>query len=127
MTSRPSRDAPGLPIDPGMVADRESSANEYSTFRPNPVGSAAGGKPRGSKKTRCELTRSPKSLKRRSADRRWWERILFGRVSTGQLAQFCRQFGAYLQAGVDLTKSLVQPRTPVQRDRSGADPGPDSG
>ena len=33
----------------------------------------------------------------------WWERILFGRVSSGQLAQFCRQFASYLDAGVDFT------------------------
>jgi type II secretory pathway component PulF len=34
------------------------------------------------------------------------ERILFGRVSSGQLAQFCRQFAAYLNAGVDFTRAL---------------------
>src|SRR5579875_1160962 len=34
------------------------------------------------------------------------ERILFGRVSTPHLAQFCRQFAAYSDAGVDLIKSL---------------------
>lgn len=36
----------------------------------------------------------------------WYERILFGSVSSGQLAQFCRQFAAYLDAGVDLLKTL---------------------
>jgi type II secretory pathway component PulF len=36
----------------------------------------------------------------------WWERIFFGRVSAGQLALFCRQFAAYLDAGVDLIKAL---------------------
>src|SRR4051794_2078315 len=34
----------------------------------------------------------------------WIERIVFGRVSSGQLARFCRQFAAYLDAGVDLFK-----------------------
>lgn len=34
------------------------------------------------------------------------ERVLFGRVSTPHLAQFCRQFAAYSDAGVDLIKSL---------------------
>ena len=34
------------------------------------------------------------------------ERILFGRVSSNHLAQFCRQFSAYSDAGVDLIKSL---------------------
>ncbi len=34
------------------------------------------------------------------------ERILFGRVGSGQLAVFCRQFAAYLDAGVDIVKAL---------------------
>jgi len=37
---------------------------------------------------------------------RWAERILFGRVSSGQLSQFSRQFAHYLNAGVDITRSL---------------------
>jgi type II secretory pathway component PulF len=37
----------------------------------------------------------------------WWERIFFGRVSAGQLGLFCRQFAAYLDAGVDLIKALA--------------------
>ncbi len=35
-----------------------------------------------------------------------WERIFFGRVSTGQLAQFCRQFATYLAAGVDFIRAI---------------------
>jgi type II secretory pathway component PulF len=37
----------------------------------------------------------------------WWERIVFGRVGSGQLALYCRQFAAYLDAGVDLIKALA--------------------
>ncbi|MDG3003024.1 type II secretion system F family protein [Paludisphaera mucosa] len=37
---------------------------------------------------------------------KWYERILFGRVSSGQLSQFCRQFGSYLNAGVDYDRAL---------------------
>lgn len=37
---------------------------------------------------------------------KWYERILFGRVSSGQLAQFCRQFASYLNAGVDYDRAL---------------------
>ncbi len=37
---------------------------------------------------------------------RLFERILFGRVSSSHLAGFCRQFGAYGDAGVDLIRSL---------------------
>lgn len=36
----------------------------------------------------------------------WWERILFGRVGSSQLAIFCRQFASYLDAGVDIVKAL---------------------
>ena len=67
-------------MDPGSPARRRSAARA----------NAANGNPR-----------SPR------LGRRWWERILFGRVSSGQLAQFCRQFGAYLDAGVDLIKALA--------------------
>jgi type II secretory pathway component PulF len=35
-----------------------------------------------------------------------FERILFGSVGTGHLAIFCRQFAAYVNAGVDLIKSV---------------------
>lgn len=34
------------------------------------------------------------------------ERILFGSVGSGLLAAFCRQFGAYLDAGIDLFRAL---------------------
>src|SRR5262249_42074824 len=37
----------------------------------------------------------------------FFERILYGRVGSGQLATFCRQLAAYLNAGVDLNKALV--------------------
>lgn len=36
----------------------------------------------------------------------WVERILFGRVGSGHLARFCRQFAAYQESGVDLIRSL---------------------
>ncbi len=32
------------------------------------------------------------------------ERVLFGRISSGLLSQYCRQFGVYLNAGVALTR-----------------------
>jgi type II secretory pathway component PulF len=38
---------------------------------------------------------------------KWWERIFFGRVSSGQLAQFCRQFASYLHAGVDYSRTFA--------------------
>jgi type II secretory pathway component PulF len=83
---------------------------EASTFRPNPAGAPV-----------PEPARPKKSKPNRSRDRdplgakplilaegpKWWERILFGRVSSGQLAQFSRQFASYLNAGVDILKSLA--------------------
>src|SRR4051794_36488245 len=45
----------------------------------------------------------------------WMERILFGRVSSGQLARFCRQFAAYLDAGVDIMKALSSLETQFSR------------
>lgn len=50
----------------------------------------------------------------------WYERILFGRVSSGQLATFCRQFSAYTNAGVDIGKAL----TNLQRQFSMTSLGP---
>src|SRR5262249_20349959 len=41
----------------------------------------------------------------------FWERIVFGRVGSGQLAAFCRQFSAYLNAGVDIGKALTNLQT----------------
>lgn len=50
----------------------------------------------------------PKSKRPReeSGGPTWIERILFGQVSSGHLATFCRQASSYLAAGVGLTKSL---------------------
>jgi type II secretory pathway component PulF len=82
---------------------------EESTFRPNPAGSAApeAAKPR-KKKPKSDAARDPLDAKPLiPADGpKLWERILFGRVSSGQLAQFSRQFASYLNAGVDINRSL---------------------
>jgi type IV pilus assembly protein PilC len=114
---KPRRPKPAT--DPAVVPDRESSGKEYGTYRPNPAGSSAAGKSRGSKKPG---SRDPLAEKFEApvGGPTWWERILFGSVSTGQLAQFCRQFGSYLQAGVDLTKSLAS----LERQFSGTALGP---
>lgn len=37
----------------------------------------------------------------------WFERIFFGKVSSGHLAAFCGQFATYQDAGVDLLRSLA--------------------
>ena len=80
---------------------------EPLTFRPNPAASPPPGasKPR---KPKSDRQRDPLDQKPliAAAGPALWERILFGRVSTGQLAQFSRQFAQYLNAGVDIIKSL---------------------
>ena len=90
----PSRRPPPLPTEP-------------STFTPNPAGAAASGsaKPRKPKAERTRDTLDAKPLILAEGPK-WWERILFGRVSTGQLAQFSRQFAHYLNAGVDIIRAL---------------------
>ncbi len=79
---------------------------DKSTFHPNPGGKGAGASRPPSKSTGGTFDPLGGSSQRIAEGPRWWERILFGRVSSGQLAQFCRQFAAYLNAGVDITRSL---------------------
>jgi type II secretory pathway component PulF len=81
---------------------------EASTYRPNPTGSPAPAKPKKPKSDRPR-DRDPLDAKPLvvAEGPKWLERILFGRVSSGQLAQFSRQFASYLNAGVDILKSLA--------------------
>jgi type II secretory pathway component PulF len=73
---------------------RQSEDDELNTFRPAPRRAKAGS------------GRSPEEVKWVPPGPNWFERILFGRVSSGQLAVFARQFAAYLDAGVDIIKTL---------------------
>jgi type IV pilus assembly protein PilC len=50
----------------------------------------------------------------------FFERLFFGRVSSGHLAMFCGQFATYQDAGVDMLRSLVS----LQRQFSGTALGP---
>jgi type II secretory pathway component PulF len=87
---RPRR-APRGDDDPPRNPTRPGSGE--STFKPAP-GRSASSRPSGTLREVVEP--GPK----------WYERVLFGRVSSGQLAQFCRQFGSYLHAGVDYNRAL---------------------
>jgi len=95
---------PGGPAKPKRPGEQPPPARQAgdpggSTFRPNPARSGSG---KGTRSTQFDgeyrepLAPGPK----------WWERIFFGRVSSGQLAQFCRQFASYLNAGVDYTRTF---------------------
>ncbi len=83
-----------------------------STFRPNPVGEPSARNPKRARATTSKpVGEKPYvsyggKFETPAKGPTLWERILFGRVSTGQLAQFCRQFASYLGAGVDFNRSL---------------------
>jgi type II secretory pathway component PulF len=78
---------------------------QRSTFRPSPAAAGASSRARGGRSKSSGDRREP-TLEIPEKGPAWWERILFGRVSSGQLSQFCRQFGSYLHAGVDYTRAL---------------------
>jgi type II secretory pathway component PulF len=108
----------------------DDEIEEPSTFRPNPVGSLPGGRREsarpGPKKSAPGagagrvLEGFTKNYETPASGPTLWERILFGRVSTAQLAQFCRQFASYLAAGVDYVKALSS----LERQFSGTALGP---
>ncbi len=107
---RPKRKRPAPDQGEGIPA---SGADEgYSTFRPTPAGSAIPINPKRAKATTKKSDRARPyeshggGFEVPASGPTLWERILFGRVSTGQLAQFCRQFGTYLSAGVSFDRSL---------------------
>ncbi len=83
---------------------------EASTFRPNAAGASAP-EPATPKKSKSDRSKGRDPLGAKpvilAEGPKWWERILFGRVSSGQLAQFSRQFASYLNAGVDIMKTLA--------------------
>jgi type IV pilus assembly protein PilC len=101
-TFRPNpKKAPSKPEATSPRAEeRGPSGAGGSTFRPNPrkaLSTGADGTSAGPKVKKFGTGDPPK----------FYERVLFGRVSSGQLAAFCRQFAAYLDAGVDIVKSLT--------------------
>ncbi len=110
-----SRDAedPRPPRKPKPAKRPPEATPEYevaeptSTWRPNPnprTQSPAPGPSKPAKPRPPVEVETTKISPGRGPS--WWERIFFGAVSSGLLAQFCRQFGSYLSAGVDIVKSL---------------------
>jgi type IV pilus assembly protein PilC len=115
----PRRSKPGSNPPPLPNSSRDGSSGEPSSFRPNPTRSGGTGRPGGTKSGGSRERGEGKTLTPAPGPT-WYERILFGRVSSAQLAQFCRQFGAYLHAGVDFSKSLSS----LQKQFSGTALGP---
>jgi type II secretory pathway component PulF len=108
--------------------DREGDDLEPTTFRPNPFPSSPKGKRSGGKSSSRPAssagsggyTAHSGGFEAPAGGPTWWERILFGRVSTAQLAQFFRQFGAYLNAGIDYIRALAS----LERQFTGTALGP---
>lgn len=107
---RPRRKRP--PLNQGEGAAPGGEDEGYSTFRPSPVGIPGAGQPKRAKATASKGVRSRPfeghagGYEIPAGGPTLWERILFGRVSTGQLAQFCRQFASYLSAGIDFIRAI---------------------
>jgi type II secretory pathway component PulF len=80
-----------------------SDADEPTTFQPNPN---RGAKSKSTARARAQTNETGIRDVDPGRGPGLWERIFFGRVGSGQLATFCRQFGAYLNAGVDIAKAL---------------------
>src|SRR5208283_5421811 len=113
--SQPRRPRPpaGAPKRPGAQPSPvpQTGDPDGTTFRPSPA------RPGSSSRTRAGAgAKSAKGLRSTefaseyreplAPGPKWWERIFFGRVSSGQLAQFCRQFASYLNAGVDYSRTF---------------------
>ena len=91
---------------PPRLRARRRTTDEASTFRPNPGRPAARPAPGSGKKARGPVAGTESEAEPLAPAANWWERIFFGTVSSGQLAQFCRQFASYLHAGVDYNRTL---------------------
>ena len=118
--------------DGGDGRTPEEGDEGYSTFRPSPVGEPTARNPKraGASTSKPLRERAYESFGGKfetpAKGPTLWERILFGRVSTGQLAQFCRQFASYLSAGVDFIQVAFESAAAILRHGAGADPGPGS-
>ena len=112
--SQPRRPRPpaGAPKRPGTQPPPipQTGDPDGTTFRPNPA------RPGSSSRTAAGAgAKSAKGTRSTQFDSEYREPLagaqvvgtdLFGRVSSGQLAQFCRQFASYLNAGVDYSRTF---------------------
>jgi len=81
-------------------APQTTLSEGQNTFEPAPKKKS---KPTPENSSGWETPREPRPV---TTGPNWVERILFGSVSSGQLATFCGQFARYQDAGVDLLRSL---------------------
>ncbi|WZO99813.1 type II secretion system F family protein [Isosphaeraceae bacterium EP7] len=104
------------PARPRKASDDDAELlDEASTFRPNAP------KKKASRSTGAGPTANPRRATQADDERAdrsgpsMFERLLFGSIGSGQLALFSRQFGTYMEAGVDLMKSLANLRKQFAR------------
>lgn len=86
------------PTRPPVPPSDSGLAPEPNVFRPSTK------RPTADRSTSARPPREPKGTGETPT---WWERIFYGSVGSGQLAVFCRQLAAYLNAGVDYYKALT--------------------
>ncbi len=108
---RPRSNRPKPPVAPSRSIPSDEIDPTRSTFQP-----ATGDGPTGEEihPTRARVGTGGGSRRRPGEERitidrggpSLLERLLFGRISSGQLASFCRQLASYLVAGVDLLKTF---------------------
>lgn len=104
--TRPAGDAAKRPVGKAPRPPAEADT-EGTTFRPTPARPGSSPWETGSSRPTRSSRVEPEIKEPLAPGAKWWERILFGRVSSGQLSQFCRQFAAYLNAGVDYTRTFT--------------------
>lgn len=99
---KPRPASPERPTEPEAAFDDDLGP---STFRPTRPANPARA-PLGDPSDPGSAPRKPKAPRREVGGPSWFERLVFGRISSGHLATFCRQAAAYLSAGVDIGKAL---------------------
>lgn len=89
---RPKRRRPAAGSGSGPSRSGDEDTGDSSVFQPNP---------------KRKATSAGKASRESLEGPGLFERVLYGRVSSGQLGALCRQLAAYLHAGVDIQKSLM--------------------
>ena len=97
---KPKPDASSTPLAEGQDTFRASGAGSGSA--PLPPSTSF-----GPRKASAKGDREPRPV---SGGPNFFERLVYGKVSSGHLATFCGQFATYQDAGVDLMRTLTSLR-----------------
>ena len=101
--------------EPPRLPEPDGLGPEPTTWRPAPARSQPKPKSKADPRPAAGAPRAAREPIPVDGGPGWAERIVFGAVGSGQLAVFCRQFGSYLDAGVDLNKTLASLQTQFAR------------